>query len=113
METTIKYRPADILPEYLGAKTKCDFEHAMDKAAGKTSVRSNEHLDHLVDLETDLACRIAEAPASSLEDLEAKLIVASHGRNIRIHGDLTTAGDAIESALLSIRHMMEFGRAAQ
>jgi len=106
-----KYRPAEVLSDYLKAKTRSDFEHAMHKIAGDTSMRSNEYLDGLVTAETDLACRIAEAPASDLKDLEAKLVVASHGRDIRIFGDPTTAGDAIETALLSIRYMMAFGEA--
>ncbi|MEM7006108.1 MAG: hypothetical protein AAF498_09530 [Pseudomonadota bacterium] len=110
MRMNDKYRPSHILQDYLRAKTKCDFEHAMHKVAGSTSVRTNEYLDNLVENETNLACQIAETPARDLKDLEAKLIVASHGRNIRIYGDLTTAGDAIESALLSVRHMMNEGR---
>lgn len=42
MNTTAKYKPADLLADYLRAKNKCEFEHAMDKIEGRTSVRTHE-----------------------------------------------------------------------
>lgn len=67
-----------------------------------------------MDVETDLGSRIAETPAVDLADLEAQLIVASHLDRLReFDGQLTTAGDAIESALLSIRYMINEGEAEQ